>query len=540
MNPTDYDFVIIGAGSAGCVLADRLTEGGQYRVLLLESGGTHKRFFVNMPLGFGKCFYDPSLNWRYLTQPDARLGGRSDYWPRGRILGGSSSINGLVYIRGQAQDYDDWARAGNPGWSFDEVLPYFKKSEDNDLGADALRGAGGPLKVSSIRGREHLGVRAAMSSALALGYPATDDFNGAQQEGVSLYQFTMRDGRRSSAATAFLDGARRRKNLVVETHATARHIVFEGRRAVGVVYERKGVRHEVRAAREVLLSAGAINSPMVLQHSGIGAGALLQQLGIPVVHDLPAVGENLQDHASCGIAYRTRIPTFNDLLRSPWGQLMAGVQYVFGRSGPLSYSINQGGAFLRTRPEEMRPDTQLYFLPMSFRQAPGGPTAPLILDEVSAMWCTVSPCRPESRGSLRIVSKDPHAAPHIEPNYLSTENDLRVMVDSLKIMCKIAAMPPWSNMITGLLRPNVAVLDDDTLRAHALATCKTTFHPTSTCTMGPDPAHAVVDPQLRVHGMQNLRVIDASIIPLMVSGNTNAAAIMIGEKGADLVLQTHR
>jgi len=533
---TDYDFIIVGGGSAGCVLADRLTEDGRHRVLLLESGGTHRRFFVDMPLGFGQCFFDRSLNWCYTTQPDQRLGGRADYWPRGRILGGSGSINAMVYIRGQREDYDEWARLGNPGWGFDDVLPYFKKSEDNDAGADALHGTGGPLCVSSIKGREHPVVRAALDSAMALGYPDNPDFNGPRQEGVGLYQFNFRNGRRSSSATGSLARAMRRANLVVETGADVERVLFEGRRAIGVAYRRKDDAYQARARREVLLSAGAINSPMLLQHSGIGSGALLQRLGIPLVHDLPAVGENLQDHAQCGMAFRMKVPTINDKLRPYLGRLIAGMQYVFARRGLLGLSINQGGAFLRTRSDETRPDTQLYFLPMSFQQVRSSSAASLQVDRFSGMAINVSPCRPESRGRLAIASADPAAPPLIYPNFLATENDMRVMLDSLKIVLKIAATKPLADLIAARERPAGALALDADLRSHALATCKTTYHAASTCTMGPDPSRAVVDSCLRVHGVERLRVVDASIMPLMVSGNINAAATMIGEKGADLVL----
>ncbi len=535
-----YDFIIIGAGSAGCVLADRLSEDGRYRVLLLESGGTHRRFFVDMPLGFGQLFFDRSLNWCYTTQPDERLGGRTDYWPRGRILGGSSSINAMVYIRGQREDYDDWARLGNSGWGFDDVLPYFRKSENHEAGADALHGAGGPVFVSSITGREHSTVKAALESAKALGYPENSDFNGPSQEGVGLYQFNFRDARRSSSATGFLERAMRRPNLVVETGADVERILFDGRRATGIAYRRNGSACAARAGREVLLSAGAINSPMLLQHSGVGSGALLQSLGIPLIHDAPAVGENLQDHPMCGMAFRMKVPTVNDQLGSFPGRIFAGMQYVFARRGILSFSINQGGAFLRTRPDEKRPDTQLYFLPMSFQQGRNPQAKALQVDGYSGMSINVSPCRPESRGRLAIASPDPHAPPLIQPNFLAAENDIRVMVDSLKIVLKIAATKPLADLIAARERPAGGIADDAALRRHALATCKTTYHPASTCTMGPDPAHAVVDPRLRVHGIERLRVIDASIMPLMISGNLNAAATMIGEKGADLVLADHR
>ena len=536
-----YDFVIVGAGSAGCVLADRLTENGRYRVLLLESGGTNNRFFVNMPLGFGRCFFDASLNWRYMTQPIDRFGGRADYWPRGRILGGSSSINGLVYIRGQREDYDQWARLGNVGWGFDDVLPYFKKSEDSEAGADAFHGVGGPLAVSGIKGREHGVVRAMIDSATALQYPENADFNGARQEGVGLYHFTIKDGRRSSSATGFLARARRRPNLTIVTNAEVDRVLFEGRRAVGVAFRQSSRSHEVRARCEVLLAAGAINSPALLQHSGIGAGDHLQGLGIPVIGSVPAVGRNLQDHVLCGMQFRVNVRTVNDTLRGPFSQLWAGLRYVLARNGPLSLSFTQGGAFLRTRAEETRPDTQLYLVPMSFSPNRESPTAPLQVDGWSGISVSVSPLRPESRGHLKIVSPDPARQPAIHPNYLATENDRRVVVDSLKIVQRMAATKPLADIVVERNRPEgPAVLDDAALERHALATSRTSYHPCGTCAMGTDERDSVVDARLRVRGVDRLRVIDASIMPTIISGNTNAAATMIGEKGADMVMADSR
>jgi choline dehydrogenase len=534
-----FDFVIVGAGSAGCVLADRLSADGRHSVLVIESGGSHRRFFVDMPLGYGKLFHDDSLNWSYTTEPDAHRGGATDYWPRGRILGGSSSINAMVYIRGQQEDYNDWARLGNQGWGFADVLPYFLKSEDNDLGASALHGVGGQLKVSSIERQRHPSVAMAIEAARTLGYPVNPDFNGTTQEGFGLYQFTFRNGRRCSNAVAFLERAMRRRNVTVVTQATVRRIVFKGRRAIGVEYLRNGEVVSALARREVLLAAGAINSPMVLQQSGVGPGALLQSLGVGVVHANEAVGANLQDHGQVGLAFRTKGPTLNNTLSSAHGKLWAGIQYVMARRGPLSLSVNQAGAFIRTRAELTRPDSQLYILPLSFRTNPSKEDAGLELDNFGGMIMTASPCRPQSRGSVRIRSTDVHAAPEIRANYLSTEDDIRVMVDSLKVLQRLACARPLAEIIARRERPQYPLDTDEQLAAHALANCKTTYHPSCTCTMGVDPHNSVVDPQLRVHGLEHLRVIDASVMPLLVSGNTNAAATMIGEKGADLVRTDH-
>lgn len=532
------EFVIAGGGTAGCVLAARLSEAG-HSVLVLEAGGTHDRFFVNMPLGYGKLFHDDSLNWSYTTAPDAQLGGRTDYWPRGKLLGGSSAINAMVYIRGQPEDYDGWARMGNDGWSWNDVLPYFLRSEDNDLGASEWHGSGGPLKVSSIGGRHHPLVQRVIDAGKFLGHPENTDFNGARQEGFGLYQFTFRNGRRVSNAHAFLNGVRRSPNVKVITGAVVERIIFEGTRAVGVEYLQKGQRWCATATREVVVAAGAIASPTLLQRSGIGPGALLHRLGIPVVHDNGEVGANLQDHAQSGFAFRTQVPSLNERLRSPFGQAFAGLQYLLSRTGPLTLSINQGGGFFCSRPGLERPDCQLYILPMSFATNPGKEKTQLRPDAFSGLTMTVSPCRPESRGQVEILSSDPDVAPLIQPNYLSTPEDMRVMVDSLKLLLQLAAARPLAQVIHSRARPPEPLDSDEALAAHARANCKTTYHPSCTCAMGPDPQSSVVDPALRVHGVHGLRVIDASVMPNVISGNTSAPTTMIAEKGADMLRAAH-
>lgn len=532
------DFVIVGGGTAGCVLADRLSEAG-HSVLVIEAGGSHDRFFVNMPLGYGKLFHDDRLNWSYTTAPDPKLGGRTDYWPRGKLLGGSSAINAMVYIRGQAEDYDGWARQGNAGWSWADVLPYFRRSEDNDLGTSAWHGQGGPLKVSSIKGRQHPLVQSVIDAARHLGHAENDDFNGPHQEGFGLYQFTFRDGRRVSNAHGFLRRAMRRPAVQVITFAEVTRVIVEGRRAVGVEYLQAGQLRRATASREVIVAAGAIASPTLLQRSGIGPPALLQGLGIPVVHGNDAVGANLQDHVQTGVTFRTRVASLNDRLRSPLAQALAGLQYLFTRNGPLTLSVNQGGAFIRSRPGLDRPDCQLYIVPMSFATNPGKEKTQLRPDPFSGMILTASPCRPQSRGRVTIRSADHRAAPLIEPNYLSTPEDMRVMVDSLRFLLRLAATPPLAAVIHSRVRPTGALDSDEALAEHARAQCKTTYHPSGTCAMGPDVRQAVVDPALRVHGMQSLRVIDASVMPTLISGNTSAPTTMIAEKGADLLRAAH-
>jgi choline dehydrogenase len=446
----------------------------------------------------------------------------------------------MVYIRGQHEDYDDWASLGNEGWSFKDVLPYFRKSEDNDLGESQWHGAGGPMKVSGIDRQSHPIVRRVIDAARTLGYPENPDFNGATQDGFGLYQFTFRNGRRVSNARAFLDRAMRRSQVTVRTQCHVDRVLFEGKRATGIEFLQQGQTRRAIARREVLLCSGAIGSPLVLQRSGVGSGDLLQRMGIEVVHANDAVGANLQDHAQVGVAFKTRIPTLNNTLSSLTGQAWAGMQYLLARRGPLTLSINQGGAFIRSRPGLDRPDSQLYILPLSFATNPGKDKVGLKPDPFGGMIMTASPCRPESRGHLHIRSGDPLSAPVIHPGYLSTEGDLRVMVDSLKVLLKLSQTEPLAQVLESRIRPEGPLDTEEQLAEHARANCKTTYHPSGTCSMGADPRGSVVDPQLRVHGLQSLRVIDASIMPLIVSGNTNAPTTMIAEKGADLVLAAHR
>lgn len=534
-----YDYIIVGAGSAGCVLANRLSEDPRNRVLLLEAGGSHKRFFVTMPAGLGELFYDPAVNWCFETEPDQQMGGRADFWPRGKVLGGSSSINGMVYIRGQKEDFDAWEALGNPGWGFEDLLPYFRMSEDNDEGETRYRGVGGPWKISGIRGREHPVVKLGLEAARAQGLKDNPDFNGESQDGVGLYQFSFRDGRRTSHAAAFLDPIAGRRNLTILTGALAHRILFEGPRASGITFRQGGEIRRAAARREVILSGGSVNSPMLLELSGIGDPARLALHGIPARRSLPAVGEHLQDHVFTGLSFKTSIPTLNDNLNRWHRLLWAGMQYVLARRGPLTFAINQGGAFARLH-DKTRPDTQLYFIPLTFRANPGGRRGPLRPDAFSGMTINASPCRPESRGSLHIRSADPEAPPVIHRNYLATEGDVRLMVDSLQLVQTLSQTAPLSNVITERLYLPPGRLSDAQIETWARQTGRTTYHPTSTCRMGPDPADSVVDARLRVHGVPGLRVIDASIMPLIVSGNTNAAATAIGEKGAAMVLEDNR
>jgi len=532
----DVDYIIIGAGSAGCVLADQLTEGGRNKVLVLEAGGSDYRFWVQVPLGYGRTFWDPSVNWSYRAEPDPGLAGQTDYWPRGKVLGGSSSINAMVYIRGNPADYDDWAAAGNPGWGWSDVLPVFRAMEHNEDGASDFRGVNGKLNISDVSEFLHPLARIYLKAAREAGLAINPDMNGPEQEGAGLYQITTKNGRRMSAARAFLHPAMYRGNLRVETHALATRLLMEGRRVTGVEYRKGGKTLVAKAGRDVILAGGAVNSPQLLQLSGIGPAALLKSLGLPVVLDQPNVGLHLSDHMGLNYAYRSRIPTLNGVLRPWWGKLLAGMQYVLARRGPLSLSLNQAGGFFRTRPDLHRPNMQLYLQAISTITAQKGTRPLLNPDPFEAFNLGLSSCRPTSRGSIMIKSADPTAPPSIRPNAYSTQPDVDEMLAAVKFLRTLAATPSLSAVIERELTPGPDCRSDDELIADFRKRSGTVYHPVGTCRMGPDAASSVVDPRLRVHGLSGLRVIDASIMPNIVAGNTNAAAMMIGAKGAALVL----
>jgi choline dehydrogenase len=531
-----FDFIIVGAGSAGCVLAERLTANGRFKVLVLEAGGSDRKFYISMPLGYGKLFYDPKVNWMYQTEPDHGLGGQQDFWPRGKVLGGSSSINAMVYIRGQAGDFEDWKAAGNPGWGWDDVLPAYKALEDNEAGANDYRGAGGPLHVSANMRDRHALCDPFIASAEAAGVSYNPDFNGAAQEGVGHYQMTIKGGKRNSAARAFLHPAMRRKNLKVESHAQVSKVVFEGPRAVGVDYIQNGIVKTARAAREVILSGGAINSPQLLQLSGIGAGAHLTSLGTDVKHANENVGRNLQDHIGINYTWRMKVPTLNDELR-PWmGKVRAGLNYLLRRQGPLSLSINHGGGFFRTNQMLKRPNMQLYMQAFSTLLPKAGERPILTPDPFSGMSLGLSNCYPTSRGEIMIKSTDPLQHPRISPNALSTAHDVEEMLDAVKFLRKIASLAPLKDLIAEELRPGPSITSDADLIIDFRQRSGTVYHPSCTCRMGPDAKTAVVDARLRVYGTEGLRVIDASAFPSIISGNINAPTMMLAWRAAEMVL----
>jgi choline dehydrogenase len=535
----DSDYIIVGAGSAGCVLADRLSASGRHKVTLIEAGGSDRRFYVHLPLGYGKLFYDPAVNWMYRTDPDPGLAGASDHWPRGRLLGGSSSINAMVWIRGHRADYDEWGQAA-PGWGWDECLDAYRAIEDNEAGTDEWRGQGGPLFISANRKGLHPLVQDYIAACGQAGLPETPDFNGASQEGAGIYQMTIKGARRNSTARAFLRPAMSRANLRVLTDTQVTKVVFEAGRAVGVEVRRGGQSHVLKARGEVILSGGAINSPQLLHLSGIGPGGLLQGLGLPVLVDNPNVGAHLSDHQGINYTWAMRVPTYNDVLRPWWGKVLAGLQYFAGGRGPLAKSINHAGGFFRTDSTLSRPNMQLYMQAFSTLIPRNGERPILSPDPWSGLSIGLSNCRPTSRGEIRLASPDPLAHPVIRANAFSTQHDVDEMLLAVKFLRQIAAQPAMARLIKEELRPGPTVVSDADLIADFRSRSGTVYHPSCTCRMGTDPATSVLDARLRVRGVAGLRVIDASSFPNLIAGNTNAPAILMGWKGAVCVLEDAR
>ena len=533
-----FDIIIIGAGSAGAVLANRLSADGKRRVLVLEAGGSDLSLWVRMPIGYGKAYYNPRLNWKYETEPVEGLGGRRSYWPRGKVIGGSSSINAMVYVRGHPEDYDDWAMDA-PGWGWADVAPIFRRMEDWSGGADDYRGSGGPLSVTDISAEVHPLCRTYLQAAAEAGIPSNPDYNAQSMDGAAIYQLTTRRGVRASTAACYLRPAQKRANLEIALHAQVTRLLIDGREVKGVAYRQNGQDRTALARQEVILAAGAINSPQILQLSGIGPATLLKDKGLDVVHDAPEVGRNLQDHLGTDNLYRARVPTLNQIL-GPWlGRIRAGFHYLFRGCGPLSLSVNQGGGFIRMRPGVGRPDLQLYFSPLSYMRAPPGTRALMQPDPFPGFLLGSNPCRPSSRGHLQIRSPDPFDAPEIHPNYLATEDDRQIMIDAVRLARRIAEAPSLAEVIEAELRPGPDAVSDDDLLAYVRGQAWTVFHPCSTCRMGSDPTKSVVDPKLKVHGLDGLRIADASIFPIIPSGNTNAPSIMVGEKAADIILEDY-
>lgn len=532
-----YDYVIVGAGTAGCVLANRLSADGKTRVLLLEAGGSDQIVWIQLPIGYGRTFFSRSINWMYDTEPVPGLGGRESYWPRGKVIGGSGSINAMVHVRGQPHDFEDWAALGNTGWGWEDVLPYFMKAEDHDLGQSAYHGVGGPQHVTDISSRAHPLCQTFIKTGQALGLPYSPDLNSPTGEGVGIYQINTRKGRRASTANEYLRPALRRGGVDIRTKAHATRVLFEGTRAIGVEYRRGNKLHQVRAGREVILSGGSINSPQLLNLSGIGDAAHLKALGIDIVANAPAVGQNMQDHLAVSYFYKTSVPTLNDELRPLFGKIKAGLHYLLNRGGPLSMSVNQGGGFVRSGPDAARVNLQLYFSPVSYTQTPLSDRKLLNPDPFSAFLLSFNSCRPTSRGHLQIRSADPFEYPLIQPNYLSTQLDIDEAIAGNRMLRALAQTKPLSDIITEELVPGAQFQGDDALLEDFRKRADTVYHPTSTCMMGVDAATSVVDTRLRVHGVQGLRVVDASVFPTITSGNINAPTVMVAEKGAAMILE---
>jgi choline dehydrogenase len=534
----DYaaDYVIVGAGSAGCVLANRLSADGRHSVLLLEAGPRDSYPWIHIPIGYAKTMFNPKVNWCFYTEPDPGMNGRRIYWPRGKTLGGSSSINGLISVRGQREDYDRWGALGNEGWSYADVLPYFKRLEHAVGGDPAYHGFGGPLWRSPIDRRHEL-IEAVIAAGVELDIPRNDDFDGATQEGVGYYHLTTRRGWRCSTAAAYLAPARKRRNLRIETRAQAMKIVFEAGRATGITYRGAAGDKTVRAGREIILCAGALQSPQLLQLSGVGPRALLDSFAIPIVHELPGVGENLQDHLQARVIFECTKPiTTNDDLRSWWRMLKMALDYALTRGGPMAVGINQGGMFARTDPGATTPDVQFHVATLSSDMA-GSPT-----HSFPGFTFSVCQLRPESRGRVRIKSADPLDAPAMQANYLSTARDRQTLVAGIRLARRLAATRALAPYVKSEYRPGPAAVTDDDLLEFAKNTGGTIFHPSGSCKMGDRrrDTMAVVDARLRVHGLEALRVVDCSVMPTLTSGNTNVPVVMIAEKASDLILADAR
>lgn len=531
-----FDYIVTGAGSAGCVVAARLSESGRYRVLLLEAGGRDTNPWIHIPMGFSQVYANPRVNWMYESEPEAQLGGRTLYQPRGKVLGGTSSINGMVYMRGNSADYDEWRQRGCTGWDWDSVLPYFKKAEHQERGANEHHGVNGPLHVSDQPRRWELADRL-VDAAVQAGLPRVDDFNDGRQEGAGYFQSTTGKRRRWSTATAYLRPARSRQNLDVRTNTHATRILFEQGRAVGVTYVSGRTPHTVRARAEVIVCGGVFNSPQILQLSGVGPAGLLQDLGIPILRDMPAVGRHLQDHFFVRLAFRcTRAITMNELASSLPRKVVALAQYALFRAGPLAANGVIAGAFARSDPRLERPDLQFNFTPWSYasRDRRGAKAHPFPGFSLSAVHL-----RPDSRGSVLINSPDPLAQPAIRFNFLDTKADLQALTAGMRLARKFTQQPALAPYVAEEIIPGPTVSTDTQFEINIRQNANSNLHPVGTCRMGPE-GDSVVDPRLRVHGVGSLRVVDAAIMPTVPAGNTNAPTIMIGEKAADMILTDAR
>ncbi len=533
----NYDYIIVGAGSAGCILANRLTASGQHSVLLLEAGGKDSSFWFKIPVGFTKTYYNETYNWMYYSEPEKELDNRSLYCPRGKVQGGSGSINAMIYVRGQPHDFDDWVAAGNKGWSFRDVLPYFRKLESHPLGNTQYHGADGPIGISPMKDAAHPICHVFLKGCDQAGYKRTDDFNGAQFEGSGIYDVNTRNGQRSSSSFEYLQPVLSRKNLTVEREVLVSRVLFDNnKRATGVAIQQNGSTRTIKANREVILSAGAVDTPKLLQLSGVGDAALLAKHGVPLVHALPAVGQNLQDHLCVSFYYRSSVKTLNDEMRPLLGKLKLGLQYLLTRKGPLAMSVNQSGGFFKGNDQQTQPNLQLYFNPLSYR-IPKSNKASLEPEPYSGFLLAFNPCRPTSRGSIEIASNRVEDAAKIRINALTTEKDIDEVIQGCELVRKVMATPALSGITVEEISPGPQVNSREAFLEYFREQSGSIYHLCGSCAMGSDVETTVVDDRLRVHGMAGLRVVDASIFPNITSGNINAPTMMVAEKGAEMILE---
>jgi len=531
-----FDYVIVGAGSAGSVLANKLSASGRDSVLLLEAGPSDRRFYVQMPMGYGKVYYDKNVNWKYQTEPVPGLNQQPSYWPRGKVLGGSSSINAMVYVRGHQNDYQEWSEVAS-GWDWSQVAPVFHRMEDWSGAASDCRGIGGPLAVRDIAADAHPLCQTYLDAAGQCQIPFNADYNSASMIGAALYQINTKNGLRASAAACYLHPVMHRHNLCVKTHSQVSRITFENKVASGVCFEKSGKQHIARARREVIICGGAINSPQLLQLSGVGPQALLERHGIALVHACKHVGQHLSDHLGADLVCRTNVDTLNQQLRPLLGKLKVGVQFLLKRSGPLSLSLNQGGGFVSIDKSSAIPDLQLYFSPVSYTRAPVG-TRPLINpDPFPGFLIGYNPCKPTSKGYLEIQSANASDPPLMQPNYMDTQHDKDLMLAGIRLMRQLTNAPALKEVIEEEILPGTTHQSDEQLMSFVRKNAWTVFHQCGTCRMGDNANNSVVDARLRVHGVKGLRVADASIFPTIPTGNTNAPSIMVGERASDFILQ---